>query len=165
MKFAYRRRNTTKSGQNRSESLGAGLWVPCRLFWAWFGARKRRFPARSVKMCGPLLPQPILAGSSGTWTGPKIGPHCRHRPRPPLCRHWDPRAIETHGYPKPTKTHENLQNIQKTTPQKPSQTFPKPTTQKTQTTPRGTGGFHYPGPATRHYMASTPPPLAAMVTK
>ncbi len=37
LKFSDRRRNTRKSGQNRSESLCAGLWSPCRVFWAWFG--------------------------------------------------------------------------------------------------------------------------------
>ncbi len=52
-----RRRNTPKSAQNRSESLSPGLSVPCRVFWAWFGAalgpkpvRNRRFPAGSLKV-------------------------------------------------------------------------------------------------------------------
>ena len=61
-----RRRNTPKSGHNRSESLCAGLWAPCRVFWAWFGpalgpnpARNRRFPAGSLKVFGALLAQPI----------------------------------------------------------------------------------------------------------
>ena len=33
LKVSDRRRNTPKSGQNRSESLCAGLWAPCRVFW------------------------------------------------------------------------------------------------------------------------------------
>ncbi len=33
----YRRRNTPKSAQNRWESVCAGLWVPCRVFWVRFG--------------------------------------------------------------------------------------------------------------------------------
>ena len=60
-----RRRNTPKSGQNRSESLCAR--TPCRVFWAWFGialgpipARNRRFPAGSLKVFGALLAQPRL---------------------------------------------------------------------------------------------------------
>ena len=54
-------RNTPKSAQNRLESLCAGLWVPCRIFWAWFGpalgpnpARNRRFSAGSLKVFGAL---------------------------------------------------------------------------------------------------------------
>ncbi len=46
-----------ESVQNRSESLCAGLWAPCRVFWAWFGpalgpipVRSRRFPAGSFKV-------------------------------------------------------------------------------------------------------------------
>ena len=65
LKVSDRRRNTPKSGQNRSESLCAGLWVPCRIFWAWFGpalgpnpARNRIFPAGSLKVVGALLAQP-----------------------------------------------------------------------------------------------------------
>ena len=57
--------NTPKPVRNRSESVCAGLWAPCRIFWAWFGpalgpnpARKRRFPARSLKVFGALLAQP-----------------------------------------------------------------------------------------------------------
>ncbi len=60
-----RRRNTPKSDQNRSESLCAGLWVSCRIFWVWFGpalapnpARNRRFPAGSLNIFGALLAQP-----------------------------------------------------------------------------------------------------------
>jgi hypothetical protein len=60
-KVLERRRNTPKAGQNRSESLCAGLWAPCRVFWAWFGpalgpipVRNRRFSAGSVKLWGPL---------------------------------------------------------------------------------------------------------------
>ncbi len=65
LQVSDRRRNTTKSGQNRSESLCAGLGAPCRLFWAWFGfalgpspGRNRRFPAGSLKVFGALLVQP-----------------------------------------------------------------------------------------------------------
>ena len=35
LKIPDRRRNMPKSGQNRSQSLCAGLWAPCRAFWAW----------------------------------------------------------------------------------------------------------------------------------
>ncbi len=55
-----RRRNATKTGKNRSESLCAGLWVPCRVFKPWFGAalgpnpiRNRRFPAGILKFFRP----------------------------------------------------------------------------------------------------------------
>ena len=65
LKVSDRRRNTPKSAQNRSESLRAGLWVPWRIFWAWFccvldrnPARHRRFPAGSLKVFGALLAQP-----------------------------------------------------------------------------------------------------------
>ncbi len=37
LKVSDRRRNTPKLAQNRSESLYAGLWAPCRVVWAWFG--------------------------------------------------------------------------------------------------------------------------------
>ena len=67
LKVADRRRNTPTWGQNRSESLRAGLWAPCRVFWAWFGfalgpipVRNRRFPAGSLKVCGALLAPPSL---------------------------------------------------------------------------------------------------------
>ena len=50
LKVSDRRRNMTKSGQNRSESLCAGLWVPCRVFWVWFGVR--RVP-HSAELKGP----------------------------------------------------------------------------------------------------------------
>ncbi len=50
-----RRRNTTKSGKNSSESLCASLWVPCRIVGVWFGSalcqtlyRNRRSPAGSL---------------------------------------------------------------------------------------------------------------------
>ncbi len=40
-----------------SLSLRAGLWVPCRIFWVWFGPalgpnpdRNRRFPAGSLEV-------------------------------------------------------------------------------------------------------------------
>ncbi len=36
-KVSDRHRNTPTSAQNLSESLCAALWVPCRMFWAWFG--------------------------------------------------------------------------------------------------------------------------------
>ncbi len=61
-KFANRRRNTPKSDHNRSESLCAGLWVPCRVLRAWFGpacgpnpARSRRLLAGSLKFVGALF--------------------------------------------------------------------------------------------------------------
>ncbi len=50
---------------DRPESLCAGLWVPCRISWAWCGPalsqnpnRNRRFPAGSLKVFGALLAQP-----------------------------------------------------------------------------------------------------------
>ncbi len=36
LKLPDRRRDTPESAQTRSESLCASLWVPCRIFWAWF---------------------------------------------------------------------------------------------------------------------------------
>ncbi len=62
LKVSDRRRTTPKSGQNRSESLCAGLWAPCRVFWAWFGfalgpvsVRNIRFPAGSLQtLWGPF---------------------------------------------------------------------------------------------------------------
>ena len=36
LKVSDCRRNTLTSGQNRSESLCAGLWAPCQVLWAWF---------------------------------------------------------------------------------------------------------------------------------
>ncbi len=66
-KVSDRRRNMPKRAQNRSEPLCAGLWVPCRVFWGWFGAalgshpiRNRRFLAGSLKVFGALLAQPSL---------------------------------------------------------------------------------------------------------
>ncbi len=66
LKVSDRRRHTPKSAQNRSESLCAGLWVPCRIFWAWFGLalgpnpnRNRGFPAGSLNVFGAFLAQPI----------------------------------------------------------------------------------------------------------
>jgi hypothetical protein len=60
-----RHRNTPKSAHNRSESLCAGLRVPCRIVWAWFGpalgpnpVRNRRFPAGSFRDFGACLAQP-----------------------------------------------------------------------------------------------------------
>ncbi len=65
LKVSEHRRNTPKSAQNRSESLCAGRWVQCRIFWAWFGfalgphpARNRRFPTGSLQVVGALLAQP-----------------------------------------------------------------------------------------------------------
>ncbi len=56
-----RPRNTPKRVQNRSESLCAGWWAPCRVFGTGFGpalgsnpARNRRFPAGSLKRCEAL---------------------------------------------------------------------------------------------------------------
>jgi hypothetical protein len=50
-------------------SLCAGLWVPCRIFWAWFGpalgpnpARYRRFPAGFFEVFRALLAQPRQCG-------------------------------------------------------------------------------------------------------
>jgi hypothetical protein len=58
-KVSDRRRSTPTSGQNRSESLCAGLSAPCRVFSASSGpvlgsipARSRRFPAGSLKVFG-----------------------------------------------------------------------------------------------------------------
>ena len=82
-----RRRNTPKSGQNRSESLCAGLWAPCRVFGAWFGfvlgpnpGRNRRFPAGSLNIFGALLAQPRWCH----FLGPTIcaRPPARPMPRP-----------------------------------------------------------------------------------
>ncbi len=68
-KVSDRRRNTPESAHNRSESLGAGLWVPCLIFWAWFGpaflpnpVRNQRFPAGSLKVFGTLSAQQSPAG-------------------------------------------------------------------------------------------------------
>ena len=47
LKVSDRRRNTPKSAQNRSESLCVGLWVPCRIFWAWFDPALGPNPARN----------------------------------------------------------------------------------------------------------------------
>jgi hypothetical protein len=65
LKVSDRRRNTPKSSQKRSESLCAGLWVHCLIFWAWCGpafgpnaARNRRFPVGSFKVFGAPLAQP-----------------------------------------------------------------------------------------------------------
>ncbi len=65
LKVSNRRRHAPKSCQNRSESLCAGLWAPCRVFWAWFGlvlgpllVRNRRFPAGSLKIAEARLAQP-----------------------------------------------------------------------------------------------------------
>jgi hypothetical protein len=61
-KVSDHRRNAPKSGQNRLESLCAGLWVPCRNFWFLCGTaiglnpdRSRRFPFGSLKVFGALL--------------------------------------------------------------------------------------------------------------
>ncbi len=65
LKASDRHRKIPKSGRNRLESLCAGLWAPCRVFWAWFGfalgpnpIQNRRFPAGSLKVFGALLAQP-----------------------------------------------------------------------------------------------------------
>ncbi len=65
LEVSDRRRNTPKAVQIRSESLCAGLWVLCRIFWAWFGpvvgpnpARNRRLPDEFLKVFGALLAQP-----------------------------------------------------------------------------------------------------------
>ncbi len=66
LKIPDGRRNRLESAQNRSESLCAGLWVPYRVFGAWFGPaldpnqfRNRRLPAGSLQVFGALLAQPI----------------------------------------------------------------------------------------------------------
>ncbi len=60
--ISHRRRNTPQWAHNRSESLCAGLWVPCRIFLVWFGPalgptpnRSRRFPAESLNIFGALF--------------------------------------------------------------------------------------------------------------
>ena len=57
LKVSDRRRNKPKSIHKFSESLCAGLWVPCWLFWVWLGpvlglnpARNLRFPAGSFNI-------------------------------------------------------------------------------------------------------------------
>jgi hypothetical protein len=50
-----RRRNTTKSGNDRSESLCAGLLSPCRIFWAWFGLSFRPKSGSKSKISGRIL--------------------------------------------------------------------------------------------------------------
>ncbi len=64
-KVSDRRGNAQKPFHNRSESLCAGLWAPCRVLWVLFGfafgpipGRTRRFPAGSFKVFGTLLSQP-----------------------------------------------------------------------------------------------------------
>ncbi len=56
LKVSGRRRNTPTLGRNRSESLCAGLWVPCLIFCGWLGSvlgpnpgRSRRFQAGSLQ--------------------------------------------------------------------------------------------------------------------
>ena len=63
LEVSDRRRNTPNLDRNRSESLCAGLWVSCRIFWAWVGPALgpnlvRRLPAGSLKVIGALLAQP-----------------------------------------------------------------------------------------------------------
>ncbi len=43
-----------KSGQNRSESLYAGLWAPCRVLWVSFGPALGLIPVRYRSFRGPL---------------------------------------------------------------------------------------------------------------
>jgi hypothetical protein len=64
LKVLGRRRNTLKLSQNPSESLCAGLWVRCQIFWVWFGPAfgptpggSRRLPAGSLSVFGALLAQ------------------------------------------------------------------------------------------------------------
>ncbi len=42
-----RRRNTPKSAHNLSESLCAGLWVPCQIFWACIDPALGTIPVRN----------------------------------------------------------------------------------------------------------------------
>ncbi len=77
LRVSDRRRKTQRSGQNRSESLCAGLRAPCRAFWAWFGSalgpnpvRNRRFPAGSVKVFRALVAQPRCFDVAVTWSCP-----------------------------------------------------------------------------------------------
>ncbi len=65
LKVSDRRRNTPAWAHNRSESLCAGLRVPCWIFWSWFGPASgpnpvgnRRFLAGSFKVFGALFTQP-----------------------------------------------------------------------------------------------------------
>ncbi len=63
-----RRRNTLTSAQNRSESLCAGLWAPCRVFWAWFGVALRLIPVRNRRYpAGSLKVFPGLFSSAELW--------------------------------------------------------------------------------------------------
>ena len=61
---------TPRSGQNPSDSLCTGLWVPFRVFGIRFGPvlgpnpiRNRRFPAGSFEMFGARAAQPRRASS------------------------------------------------------------------------------------------------------
>ncbi len=54
-------RTSLKHAEIGPESLCAGLWAPCRVFWFWFGpasgpnpVRNRRCPAGSFKVFGAL---------------------------------------------------------------------------------------------------------------
>ncbi len=52
LKVLDRGRNTQKPVRNRSESCCAGLWAPCRVFWAWFGPAGFRLDIRgSTGVC------------------------------------------------------------------------------------------------------------------
>ena len=83
-KVSDRRLNILKSVLNRSESLRAGLWVPCRIFWAWFGpalgsnpVRNRRCPAGSYQIFGALSAQSCLCIPClifGAWIWPSFRP-------------------------------------------------------------------------------------------
>ncbi len=79
-----RRRNTPKSCHNRWESVCAGLWVSCRICWAWFGpalgpnpARNRGVPAGSSNVFGALLAQ-LRGGRWGTCTASRRAPRALH---------------------------------------------------------------------------------------
>ncbi len=72
LKVSDRRRNTTRSGQNRSESSGAGLWVPCRVFWTWFGAAcrsKSSSKSKISKISGRCSAEPTAGGHEKGWRG------------------------------------------------------------------------------------------------
>ncbi len=71
-KVSDRRRNTPKSAQNRSESLCAGLWVPCRIFWVWFDPALCPNPVRTRRFSGRILHNFRGAFSSAEYTAGNI---------------------------------------------------------------------------------------------